>query len=262
MHPLTKEDFEKYGIEALYMEFGVNYDTDKKPLSWFYNVDNQSFESPTYPVTINSTKLKDSQQLDMNNLGNLYADWIGYKHGIVDDGHVIGQIIEFPAPGNWNTSKWIECKGQSVTKAAYPELYEVIKYTYGGSGNNFTIPDLRGRVVMGKTAASPLGTTGGSKDVTLTEFQVPPHFHIGTYGRGVRHSDKNDDLWKAICGFDEVNVPNNTIDYSVNDVNFSVTGRSGAFNYSCGAENGSGGTCSAHTNVQPYITLLFLIKYK
>jgi len=41
---------------------------------------------------------------------------------------------------------WLECKGTSLTVAAYPQLFAAIGYTYGGSGANFNIPDARGLV--------------------------------------------------------------------------------------------------------------------
>lgn len=35
---------------------------------------------------------------------------------------------------------WLECNGQSVSTTAYPELFEKIGYTYGGSGGSFNLP--------------------------------------------------------------------------------------------------------------------------
>lgn len=68
------------------------------------------------------------------------------------------------------------CDGASYTTAAQPNLFAVIGYAYGGSGANFNVPDLRGRVVAGKdggagrltsTTMSPdgntLGATGGAQ---------------------------------------------------------------------------------------------------
>ena len=41
-------------------------------------------------------------------------------------------------------SGYLLCQGQSVSKTSYPALFAVIGTTYGGSGNNFNLPDFRG----------------------------------------------------------------------------------------------------------------------
>ena len=44
---------------------------------------------------------------------------------------------------------YLECNGQSVSKTTYAALFAVIGETYGGSGSNFNVPDLRGEFVRG-----------------------------------------------------------------------------------------------------------------
>ena len=46
-------------------------------------------------------------------------------------------------------SGYLECNGQSVSKTTYAALFAVIGTQYGGSGNNFNVPDLRGEFVRG-----------------------------------------------------------------------------------------------------------------
>jgi len=73
---------------------------------------------------------------------------------------------------------WLLCDGTSYTTAAYPELYSVLGYTYGGSGSNFNVPDLRGRMPIGpnsdsttaNTATRSIGTKGG-------DTRMPSHNH-------------------------------------------------------------------------------------
>lgn len=66
----------------------------------------------------------------------------------------------------------------------------------GSDGKGGTVPDLRGRMIMGASDEHPAGSTGGSEThshslsgtvgaTTLTEAQMPSHTHtfgIGTYG--------------------------------------------------------------------------------
>lgn len=44
---------------------------------------------------------------------------------------------------------YLECNGQSVSRTTYAALFAVIGTTYGGSGSNFNVPDLRGEFVRG-----------------------------------------------------------------------------------------------------------------
>lgn len=46
-------------------------------------------------------------------------------------------------------STWLFCQGQSILVASYPDLFDVIGYTYGGSGANFFLPDYRGVLLRG-----------------------------------------------------------------------------------------------------------------
>jgi len=44
---------------------------------------------------------------------------------------------------------YLECDGRSLNTTIYSELFNVIGYSYGGSGNAFNLPDLRGEFVRG-----------------------------------------------------------------------------------------------------------------
>lgn len=77
---------------------------------------------------------------------------------------------------------WVICNGQTLSKNLYTNLFNAIGYTYGGSENNFQVPDLRGRSVVGAgqlTGGSnyPLGSQGGQETVKLTSSQIPSHAH-------------------------------------------------------------------------------------
>jgi len=73
-----------------------------------------------------------------------------------------GAVIAFA--GSSTPTGWLLCAGQSLLTASYAALFGAIGYTYGGSGANFNLPDLRGRAVAGKddmggTAANRLAST-------------------------------------------------------------------------------------------------------
>ena len=69
-------------------------------------------------------------------------------------------------------SFWLNCFGQAVSQTTYALLFAVIGFTYGNpGGNNFNVPDLRGRAPygldnMGGTAANRITTAGGGVNGT------------------------------------------------------------------------------------------------
>jgi len=63
----------------------------------------------------------------------------------VGSGATVGQIGYFPY--TVNDSKWIKCDGRFLHKDAYPELYAVLKNTFGGWGSAFRVPDYAGDFV-------------------------------------------------------------------------------------------------------------------
>jgi len=108
----------------------------------------------------------------------------------------VGTIIMSAAvtePGGW-----FDCNGRSLTKgdvgSTYHDLFLAIGYTYGGSGANFNVPDMRGRVGLGLGQGAgltnrPLADISGSETHTLTIPEMPDHSHtnnaVGGSGPGL-----------------------------------------------------------------------------
>ncbi|KQT57709.1 hypothetical protein ASG52_23455 [Methylobacterium sp. Leaf456] len=95
----------------------------------------------------------------------------------------IGTICSFSF--DWCPSGYLPADGRQLTIREYTALFGLIGFTYGGDRTtNFNIPDLRGRVVVGKgtgTGLQPVGMAQqfGQQTVTLTPAQTPlvPHTH-------------------------------------------------------------------------------------
>ena len=92
------------------------------------------------------------------------------------------------APGGW-----LLCDGQSVSRLTYPRLFSVIQYKYGGSGDTFNLPNLKGRMIAHRDAAQvefdTVGEVGGAKTHTLTTAQIPGHTHwLRTDTRNTDHA--------------------------------------------------------------------------
>lgn len=62
----------------------------------------------------------------------------------------IGAIIATALPvGTTAPSGYLICDGTSYTTAAFPQLFQIMQYGYGGSGANFNVPDFRNRFQRG-----------------------------------------------------------------------------------------------------------------
>lgn len=54
-----------------------------------------------------------------------------------------GMIIAYSCKTPWTVPQgWLQCNGQSVAKAQYPQLYNIIGDTYGSTSANFTLPTI------------------------------------------------------------------------------------------------------------------------
>lgn len=62
---------------------------------------------------------------------------------------------------------WMACDGRSLATHQYPELFAALGYVYGGSGDQFMIPDYRGYFLRG------VGT-GTNNDPDIASRTVPP----------------------------------------------------------------------------------------
>lgn len=87
---------------------------------------------------------------------------------------------------------WLRCDGRSLSKTEYGILFNVIGYTFGGSGDNFNLPNVSGVVpgIVGPTHA--VGTQVGSETHTLTVAEMPAHNHGGVTGSSTTGITSND----------------------------------------------------------------------
>ncbi|WP_341992534.1 tail fiber protein [Azorhizobium sp. AG788] len=79
---------------------------------------------------------------------------------------------------NMTVRGWADCDGQSLKVTQYQALYALLGNRFGGDGRTtFQLPDLRGRTPLHVSLALALGTAGGVEAVTLTLDQMPNHTH-------------------------------------------------------------------------------------
>lgn len=79
--------------------------------------------------------------------------------------------------------KWIPCDGRVLSKKKYPELFQVVKYVFGGDGDDqFQLPNVSGRTIINQghgtnLSAREFGIKSGSATTTLLEVNLPAHNH-------------------------------------------------------------------------------------
>lgn len=161
--------------------------------------------------------------------------------------------------GSAAPSGWLLCDGTIVSQATYSNLYAVVGGTYntGGEGaGNFRLPNIKGRVIVGRDASqtefNTLGETGGAKTHTLTTGEMPSHNHTGITTFDGDHQHTYSDF------------PNSFQDLDFGSYTFrrapqtALTGVAGLHFHSLSI-NSTGGS-GAHNNLQPYIALNWIIK--
>ena len=93
---------------------------------------------------------------------------------------------EKPVAGDTKTSfvnddhlGWLRCDGRALDKNSkyYNLLFQVIGYTFGGSGNTFNLPNPGGKVTGSVNSTYPPGTDIGEYTHVLTIAEMPAHNH-------------------------------------------------------------------------------------
>ena len=195
-----------------------------------------------------------------------------------------GMVSQFA--GSAAPTGWLLCDGTAVSRTTYASLFTAIGTTYGaGDGSTtFNLPNLRGRVPVGRDAAQTefdvLGENGGAKTHTLTVGELPSHSHggatasAGSHGHTASSGSAGSHAHSVSVGHNEVNTHDWDLEYAgAGGRTFSVAGTAGtstdgahvhaitvdaggAHAHSISAEGGGG----AHNNLQPYIVMNYIIK--
>lgn len=142
---------------------------------------------------------------------------------------------------------WAPCNGQILPIAQNQALFAILGTTYGGNGQTtFALPDLRGRAPMSwgqgpGLSNRTLGESAGEAAVTLTTNQIPMHPHLasGASGAGTANTPTGN-IWAAGTQQDNHYAPSS-----------DTTMNPGAI--------GSTGGSQPHNNVQPSLSLMFVI---
>jgi len=134
---------------------------------------------------------------------------------------------------------YVFCAGQTLNTSTYADLFAIIGYTFGGAGQNFSIPNFENdgsRFPVSKGQYLPIGSLGGESTHALTINEMPIHNHI-IYGQD------NSASATAAASNEVANIENPNTPAAIFTRNTS-----------------SVGSGYAHNNIPPYIAIGFIIK--
>jgi len=95
---------------------------------------------------------------------------------------------------------WLNCDGRALDTTQFNLLFQVIGYSFGGSGSSFNLPDPRGRVIGSVGTVTDVdnrsrtyvsGDSVGELDHRLTLNEMASHNHGGNTGNsltGITHN--------------------------------------------------------------------------
>lgn len=179
---------------------------------------------------------------------------------------LIGSVCATAA--NFCPRGYMNANGAILSISQYSTLYSLLGITYGGDGRTyFTLPDLRSRTIVGAGQGPGLlnytqGASGGLETVTLTTAQLPAHSHEATTDiSGVTAT------LKAVTAGGETEVPTGNLlansrrnaSYSTATADTSLASSAVIVGGDAVTTISDAGASQPHTNVSPYLPLLYCI---
>lgn len=140
---------------------------------------------------------------------------------------------------SWNLAPrgWAFCNGQLLSIAQNQALFSILGTTYGGDGvTTFALPNLQGRVPIEVGNGIVLGESAGSTNVTLTTQQIPAHTHQLFASAAAGSEDPENKGPAGAKAYAPATAP-------------------AAMGTSIGPTGGN----QPHDNMQPYLTINFII---
>jgi microcystin-dependent protein len=147
--------------------------------------------------------------------------------------------------GNFAPTGWATCDGQLLPISQNTALFSLLGTFYGGNGKStFALPNLQGSVPIHQNDEFPLGATGGTQAVTLLDSEMAVHNHTVSASSQPANQlspTATEVLATSQDGFAyQTNTSQNLVPMDTNSLGIT-------------------GSDLPHNNMQPILTLLFII---
>jgi len=158
---------------------------------------------------------------------------------------------------NFPPKGWAFCNGQLLPINQNQALFSLLGTTYGGDGRvNFGLPDLRGCVAMHMGDGHIQGEKGGSETVTLNQSQMPAHMHFLSCDATTPAANNSGTPAAGKSLGQTIGSPAQGSSFTVSLYDANIAGQ---FNTLAPQALSNTGGSQPHTNMQPYLSLNFII---
>jgi microcystin-dependent protein len=174
---------------------------------------------------------------------------------------LLGSIMIWPL--DWVPEGYHLCDGSLLSVRDNQALASILGNKYGGDGiNNFALPDLRGRVVVGYGQGNglsphPIASVGGTETVALNPSQIPSHSH--SLMASTLPATQSDPTGNILANSGGGTDPTTQLPLPGSPVHIDPPSSTTPLVPTNIANIGSAGGGLAHSNMQPYTTLNFII---
>ncbi len=160
-------------------------------------------------------------------------------------GLIIGEIraIAVSTPPD----DWLACDGSAKNKITYGALFAAIGSAFGQAGDNFYLPDLRSRLIVGTGTGTGLtdrviADQGGEEAHQLSAAEMPAHDHT------INHNHAGN---RNFISFAQGS--------GAGDVLLRQTAGTAGVTAAHSGSSGSAGSDSAHENMPPFLAVPYYI---
>jgi len=155
---------------------------------------------------------------------------------------------------NFAPKGWFLCNGQLLAINNYQALFSLIGTTYGGNGvTTFALPNFQGKTPIHWGNGFAYGQYGGEENHTLNITEIPTHLHTVSPGE-----------IKAKTGVtaNQTAPENNYFANNAAETKRFTTLADSTMNTITSSATTVAGSNQAHSNLQPYLVLNFIICYQ